>query len=122
MAIITLIELVSRSVHIYNQEQPSIVTYESAGVPDGLVNLAAGKQQIRIKVSDTENSAIDPRAGKLVVYHQARNNAEEDDEDNETILELEDCRSDIFDDFDIAFLQEELVEWKCIKDFANINL
>ena len=107
MVVLTIWEVASRSIQLYTQEGPSVVTYESAGIPDGPVNLAANKQQIRIKVSDTENSAIDPRAGKLVVYHQGRNNAEEEDEDNETILELEDCREDIFDDLNIAFLQEE---------------
>ena len=45
-----------------------------------------------------------------------------------TILELEDCKSDILDDYNIAFERADgneewnNGEWKCIKDFKKINL
>ena len=63
---------------------------------------------------------IDPRAGKLEIVHISRLNF--DEKRKKTQLELEDCRSDIFDDYNMAVQQEKEVEWKCIKDFDKINL
>ena len=43
---------------------------------------------------------IDPRAGKLEIVHISRLNT--DEKRKKTELELEDCRSDIFDDYNMA--------------------
>ena len=49
----------------------------------------------------TENGVIDPRAGRLEVSLMSKQFSPA--ESNRTILELEDCKSDIYDDYNMAF-------------------
>ena len=68
-----------------------------------------------------KDGEIDPRAGRLEVKHYSKE--DKDSKQDVRILELEDCKSDIYDDLNMAFERYKGdILWKCIKDLEKINL
>ena len=55
-----------------------------------------------------KDGEIDPRAGRLEVKHLSKEST--DPGRDERILELEDCKSDIYDDLNMAFERDDTDE------------